>query len=618
MKKLSNYWKRAWTKIRQLNEKQQEKGQSLVLLAIMLIVLLLFAGMALDAGLIYMRRIQLSRAVDAAALACVGELPNMDATTDRAKQFMKANGLDPDTLLVPPTGYFTVTQGAPEGVPTGVGQDQVATVFARWRSNTVFMQLIGIPFVDLTASASAEYRAYVDMFTSQTGESGKAGPVNLSIFGPDQTPSYGDACSCPAKHQAAPAMYGTNFRPTIHGYLEDNPNKDTWNACWPDGYPFRIHVPGSINQLRIEILDAETYNNNVTNVFVTNTLPITTTDGFWLNIPGVRANPAMPKFFDNDTNEDRYWMQRMDENRKYDSTPSYNNAYNTDTAFRLYYIGDGARVNIATFTARKDNANNTDLKWICPGGSASQDPQYGAPNVDIVGYGGDYFLTANPSFEIDMTKLDGIEAGDDGSRSLFLEVESLSGWSENGFDLWAGPATTDNIDYWGGARADVNARNLWIDRRRSMGEMAPHDNGGATVFGRGILPLNVNTGTTYEVTLAYIPEAARGIDLCIYKWDTDVGAEEVCYWFDGYPVPGEAGTFCNEGEVQGVLSGGNSWTTNWGNYNFPEGCDTVSIPEDFIGGYIHARYKMGANDTSTWLMEYQQPVPGSSYVRLIQ
>jgi Flp pilus assembly protein TadG len=611
MDKLQSYWKRAWIKIRQLSERQREKGQSLVLLAVMLIVLLLFAGMALDAGLIYMRRIQLSRAVDAAALACVGELPDMDATTERAEQFMRANGLDPDTVLA----EFIVDNQPPTGIPTGVGQDNVASVYAKWRSNTVFMQLIGIPFVDLTATAAAEYRAYVDLYTSQTGESGKAGPVNLSIFGPDQTPSFGDACSCPAKHQSGSA----NYRPTVDGFIEANPNRDQWNACWPDGYPFRVHVPASINQLRIEILDPETYNNSVSSVFITNTLPVTSTDGFWWNVsPTNRSNPAMYKWFESAIGEDRYWIQRMDENRRYNTTPTYNNAYNTDTAFRLYYISDGARVNIATYTARKDNANNTDLMWICPGGSAASDPQYGAPNVDLVGHGGDYFLTPNPSFEIDMAKLDGIQAGDDGSRSLFLEVESLSGWSENGFDLWAGPATTDNIDYWGGQRAEVNARNLWIDRRRALGEQNPHDSGGATVYGRGILPLNVNTDVTYEVTLAYIPEAARGIDLCIYKWDTDIGSESVCYWFDGYPVPGEAGTHCNEGEVQGVLSGGNSWTVDYGNYNFPEGCDTVSIPEDFIGGYVHARYKMNAHDTSTWLMEYQQPVPGSSYVRLIQ
>jgi hypothetical protein len=324
---------------------------------------------------------------------------------------------------------------------------------------------------------------------------------------------------------------------------------------------------------------------------------------------------TMPPSTDDDPY--RYWIQRMDENRRYLTTPSYSNIYNDETEFRLYYIGDGARVNIATFTARKDNANNTDLMWVCPGGSASQDPQYGNSNVALVGYG-DFFLTPNPSFEIDMTKLDGIEADDSGARSLFLEVETTSGWSENGFDLWAGPVTTDNIEYWGGYRAQVNARNLWIDRRRSEGEANPHDTGGVVTFGRGILPLNVNTGVMYKITLAYIPAVAQGIDLCVYKWDTDIGSKKVCYEFEGYPVWGEEGSTCDAGEIEGQLSGGNSWTSENDNYNFPEGCDTVPIPKNYVGGYLTARYEMGANDSSTWLMEYQQPVPGSSYVRLIQ
>jgi hypothetical protein len=566
-----------------------------------------------------MRRIQLSRAVDAAALACVGEMPDIDATTDRAEQFMKVNGLDPDAVLA----EFTVTQGVPEGVPTGVGQDHVATVYAKWRSNTVFMQLIGIPFVDLTASAAAEYRAYVDMFTSQTGQSGKTGPVNLAVFGPDQSPSYGDACSCPAIHQSGKSA---SYRPTQDPYAPDNPNRDQWNACWPDGYPFRIHVPGSVNALRIEILDPETWNRSASSTFISYTLPITSTDGFVHTFPNDRSNPYMynrEKAGGLDPNDgatddsNRYWLVRMDENRRYLNTPSYNDAYNNETEFRLYYIGDGTRVNIATYTSRKDNANNTDMTWVCPGGSASQDPQYSAANVNLVGHG-DFFLTADPSFEIDMTKLTGIQESDDGSRSLYLEVETINGWSENGFDLWAGPATTDNIDYWGGQRAQVNARNMWIDRRRAQGESAPHDSGGVITFGRGILPLNVNAGVEYEVTLAYIPEVAQGINLCVYKWDTDIGSEKVCYEFEGRPVWGEEGSTCEPGEIEGQLSGGNSWTAENDNYNFPEGCDTVPVPEGFIGGYLTARYEMGANDSSTWLMEYQQPVPGSSYVRLIQ
>jgi hypothetical protein len=608
MDKLQNYLKRIWTKMCEPNREQQEKGQSVVLLAIMVVVLLLFAGIALDSGLIYMRRIQLSRAVDAAALACVEELPNMSAVADRAGQFMTVNGLDPTSVLIASGGYFTVTHPTEDELPEGSELQNTVIVKASWRSKTVFMQLIGFDHIDLQAQAMAEYLAFIDMFSSQTGESGKLGPVNLSIFGPDQTPSYGDACSCPARHLSGKL---STYEPTEDNLTEweKNPNKE---VCWPRGYPFRIHVPAGVNQVRIEILDPETWNNNITgNVFITNVLPITnTTEGILWNAPNSSRDTAMYVDDDEQIDEKRYWSVRMDENRAYNSTPSsYCSECDTLTKFHLYYMDENnEQFNMVTYTGRKDNESNTDLTWVCPGGRAAQDPQYGDPKVDLIGYGTNYFLTPNPSFEIDMTKLTNITTAPDGSRSLYLDVESVDGWSENGFDLWAGPATEENINYWGGERAYVNARNLWIDRQRALSVTNPHDSGGVVTYGRGILPLNVNANTEYEVTLAYIPEAARGVDLCVYKWDTDVGSNrEIAYWFDGYP-----------GESEGMLSAGNSWTETSGNYNWDEGCDEVSVPNDFLGGYLHARYKVGQNDTSTWMMKYKQPVPGSSFVRLVQ
>jgi hypothetical protein len=276
----------------------------------------------------------------------------------------------------------------------------------------------------------------------------------------------------------------------------------------------------------------------------------------------------------------------MDENRLYNSTPtSYSDTYNTTTEFRLYYIArqpDGSleRVYIATYTGQPDNSHDTDLKWVCPGGSASQDPQVGT-----IGHNG-----FPASFEVDVDSLSDIATQDDDSRSLYLEVEGMDGWSENGFDLWAGPATPENL----ASPADVNARNLWIDRQLYMGVINPHDTDGVSTFGDGVLPLNVNTSVSYDVTLAYILEQMHGADLRIYHWDNDIGAPGVCYWYSSYPIWGEAGTTCNNGEVEGALSGGNSWTPP------PEGYDLMPVPGDFTGGYLSARYSLGRYDTSTW------------------
>jgi Flp pilus assembly protein TadG len=593
MKTIAN---RLWERARRFWH-AEERGQSVVLLAVFLVVLLLFAGLAIDAGMIYLRRIQLSRAVDASALASVVDLPKgVSAADTRARQFMRANGVDPVMLA-----QFDVT---PSSDPTE--STNVLTIDATWPVQTYFMHLIGIREVPVSASATAEYRSYIDMYTSQTGESGKLGPVNLSIFGPAQTPSFGDAYSCPKAHVGG---RGGTYDPRTDGGAPINEYHDEI----PNGYPFRIHIPASVSGVvRIEILDPECYNaSNGSTVEMLKTLPITTTETIVVaknsgtdvthtygaydtnreNAFGIdreALNPSIPE----DEDPNRFWFIRMDENRRYAGNPgSYSNALNTTTEFRLYYIAERAdgsieKVHMATYIGQPDNSHNTDMKWDTPGGSAPQDPQSG-----VTGYNG---LPA--SFEIDVDALPDIRLAEDGSRSLYLEVQSTDGWSENGFDLWAGPLTSENL----AMPADVNQRNVYIDRLRAQGVAVPHDSGGVVCFGSGHLPLNVNLSTEYVVTLAYIPPEASGIWVRVYHWDTDVGGQSIHYSFEGVP-----------GETEGTLSGGNSWTPP------PEGYDRVQVPEHYVGGFLYARYRVGRQDTATWRLEYEDIV-GDAFVRLIK
>jgi hypothetical protein len=129
-----------------------------------------------------------------------------------------------------------------------------------------------------------------------------------------------------------------------------------------------------------------------------------------------------------------------------------------------------------------------------------------------------------------------------------------------------------------------------------MGVPNPHDTAGIVTYGDGVLPLNVNVDTAFTSTLAYIPEHLENADLRIYHWDNDIGGAPLCYWYDGYPIPGEAGATCDEGEVEGDLAGSNSWTPP------PEGYDLMPVPEPFAGDYLQARYRVNAYDTSTWRM----------------
>jgi PKD repeat protein len=444
----------------------------------------------------------------------------------------------------------------------------------------------GIYTVTLTATNAAGSSVASEMvvvygsafYTSQTGESGKVGPVHLGIYGPKQTPSYGDAYSCPKAH--VDGLSGSTYDPTSDPGAPDNPNRADFQD-WR-GYPFRIHVPADVTgTVRIEILDPDTYNAPKTTIIMSQTLPPTSTVTYSISDDGSRQNAhVIDRWTDHNPSEDdtdpnRFWFVRMDENRVYHGTPgSYSDAYNTTTEYRLYYVvqhpgGSLERVDIATYTGQPDNAHNTDLKWVSPGGSASQDPQVG-----VVSHNG-----FPASFEVDMAALSDIATHDDGSRSLYLEVEGVDGWSENGFDLWAGPATPANLS----ASADVNARNVWIDRQRAMGVYDPHDTDGIVTYGDGVLPLNINHSTTGTYVPGYIPPSVAGDDLRVYHWDNDVAGMSIFYSFEGYP-----------GEIEGALSGGNSWTPP------PEGYDLVPVPNPWVGGFFYARYASGAQDNSTW------------------
>ena len=69
-------------------EHEHERGQILVLLALAMVGLLVAAGLATDAGILFVRRGQLDRAVDAAALAGVTRL---NSSTDAAQALQSAN-----------------------------------------------------------------------------------------------------------------------------------------------------------------------------------------------------------------------------------------------------------------------------------------------------------------------------------------------------------------------------------------------------------------------------------------------------------------------------------------------------------------------------------------------
>ena len=97
---------RKWI-IRRLLHWKGEKGQSIVILAFAVVVLLAFVGLALDVGRLYGTRIQLSRAVDAAALAGCWNCPRWTQPTPGP-----GNSCAPTALILTKRIWLSLAAGA--------------------------------------------------------------------------------------------------------------------------------------------------------------------------------------------------------------------------------------------------------------------------------------------------------------------------------------------------------------------------------------------------------------------------------------------------------------------------------------------------------------------------
>lgn len=74
-----------------MKDRRIERGQSLVLIAMAFVGIVAFVGFAIDTGIIYLNRIWLGQAVDAASLAAGYDLPNIKGACARAVEYLNAN-----------------------------------------------------------------------------------------------------------------------------------------------------------------------------------------------------------------------------------------------------------------------------------------------------------------------------------------------------------------------------------------------------------------------------------------------------------------------------------------------------------------------------------------------
>jgi Flp pilus assembly protein TadG len=134
-----------------------ESGQALVLVAITMVVLLGFVGLAIDVGNAYFTQRELQKAADAAALAGALELPNAAAATAVAQQYGAAGGEKNEATMVKDatTTVSTRCLASLGCTPSRGVTTNVIAVKETANVPTYFAGLFGVDSFEVSATATA-------------------------------------------------------------------------------------------------------------------------------------------------------------------------------------------------------------------------------------------------------------------------------------------------------------------------------------------------------------------------------------------------------------------------------------------------------------------------------
>lgn len=470
---------------------------------------------------------------------------------------------------------------------------------------------------------------------------------NQGVFGPNCTTTLGDPFS-PISSTLRPPGYYTNpsYPPQYFTYR--------YRIDIPDNY----ETATGISTVRVELFDPDSYNHSPggveidTTVYtITHTQPYggpSTTTGQCSSSDQWRREPCVISTGEPDTYNPG-WFIRIDEIRSGNGatcgTPaSYAAGNRTQTAFDLYYhrvnSGSGTLepVTIATYMGREDNLHDTDMRWVSPGGNPSHDQSVFVPVTSGAG-----------TFEVNLNAINDIEPDPvTGLRSLYLDVTTLTGASENGFDVWAGPPThagpaNPGNPCQGGVPSQVNQRNVHIT---NCGNTS-HRSGGVSIAALDYQPINYNTVNPTARKLVYVGPEYAGETLHVSLFDSDAGAQSpVVFYFDTLafhllnPVPAPPANPVNvnltdwampfgvnntttadpdlePGEVRNCRPGNcnNQWVTPAYRIQVPtmdpalcvNPATTPQYCTPFYGGWLMVRYLPGYHDTSAWHVDLPEP-----------
>jgi hypothetical protein len=136
----------------------QQRGQSLIIVAFLIVALLAAVGLAVDLGLMYVEKVRLGRAVDAAALAGAQELPDTSAARSRAVEYINLNGYDENA-----EDFDFRCSFISEPECTGEQCYYHIVISGTKQVNLTFMRVLGFETVDISAHAIGENANRLDI-----------------------------------------------------------------------------------------------------------------------------------------------------------------------------------------------------------------------------------------------------------------------------------------------------------------------------------------------------------------------------------------------------------------------------------------------------------------------
>lgn len=428
-----------------------------------------------------------------------------------------------------------------------------------------------------------------------------------------------------------------------------------WNSPWEPNqytYQFRIVIPADYygDIVRVELFDPDSVNTADNETTILHTSNARNTGGMPLvatKFCGTHGGSSDQKnpcvvtidemtLVDNGTFDinqiNPFWLVRIDENQgggnptnHGDGTcavpDAYQPGFNTQTLFQLHYYRETneettVRVELASYTGFTGDPSRdfhsdhqTDMRWVSPGAD-KQGNDY--PIADVPDVSEVPTSEGDTSFEVNLNDIPDIVVDEyTGDRYLWVDVTSLSGASENGFEIWAGPA-----DYVDTTATDVNQRNL-----AAIDSPGSHDARGVRVEAVGRLPVKKLHAEPFGWPLLNVPAGLEGSTLTVSIFDLDTNMQPpVTFYFDSIPesywsLPfGQSGVDDSDGvpsgsrcDIGGTPGCDNRWITPPYHITIPgnmEICDpqnpTQADCTPFYGGRLMVRYSGGEYDTSSW------------------